>query len=289
MSETTNISWTDATWNPLIGCAKVSAGCVNCYAAALNDRYKWTTWGGSPRRSAVSTLYAPLKWNKKPWVCASCKSDHQHRFNCIPCATPSHRRRVFLGSLMDLFYERNQIEDVADILDVIRRCPDLDFLLLTKRPELWDVAIMRVVDSLPATSDLKLWTFGWMHETAIPHNIWLGGTVENQEQADKRIPELLRIPAKVRFLSVEPLLEEVNLEHWLIEGGGGGIDWCIVGGESGPNRRDCGVDAIVSVAEQCQAAGVPVFVKQDCASKSGQQGRIPAAIWNLKQLPVVTP
>jgi protein gp37 len=201
---------------------------------------------------------------------------------------------------MDLFYERNQIEDVADILDVIRRCPDLDFLLLTKRPELWDVAIMRVVDSLPATSDLKLWTFGWMHETAIPHNIWLGGTVENQEAADRRIPELLRIPAKVRFLSVEPLLEPVDLHMGKLysdtlvpDTGALGKpykpDWVIVGGESGPHRRDCGVDAIVSVAEQCQAAGVPVFVKQDCAAKPGQQGRIPAAIWNLKQLPVVTP
>jgi protein gp37 len=294
MSETTNISWTDATWNPWRGCTKVSAGCANCYAETMSRRNPAVlgVWGpGKPRVRAVpATFNVPLKWNKKPWVCDCGGVMEKNTPICTKCCCFTrniHRRRVFSLSLGDWLDPEVPAEWLADMLDVIRRCPDLDFLLLTKRPELWDVAIMRVVDSLPATSDLKLWAFGWMHETAIPHNIWLGVTVENQEAADRRIPELLKIPAKVRFLSVEPLLEEVNLEHWLIEGGGGGIDWCIVGGESGPNRRDCGVDAIVSVAEQCQAAGVPVFVKQDCAAKPGQQGRIPAAIWNLKQLPVV--
>ena len=148
----------------------------------------------------------------------------------------------------------------------------------------------------------------WLNGGVTLPNIWLGVSVENQEAAYRRIPELLRIPAKVRFLSVEPLLEPVELSgygeatDWKIPLNERAYidlhhtihktilpDWVIVGGESGPNRRDCGVDAIVSVAEQCQAAGVPVFVKQDCAAKPGQQGRIPAAIWNLKQLPVVTP
>jgi protein gp37 len=257
-------------------------------------------WGpGKPRVRAVpATFNAPLKWNKKPWVCDRCGAARSYQGHeksasactCISGNKESHRRRVFSLSLGDWLDPEVPVEWLADMLDVIRRCPDLDFLLLTKRPELWTERMhdayrsYRNTESGMATAN---WLGEWTRRTPSnpPSNIWLGVSVENQEAADRRIPELLKIPAKVRFLSVEPLLEEVNLEHWLIEGGGGGIDWCIVGGESGPNRRDCGVDAIVSVAEQCQADGVPVFVKQDCAAKPGQQGRIPDNIWRLKEFP----
>jgi protein gp37 len=136
--------------------------------------------------------------------------------------------------------------------------------------------------------------------------------VENQHWADKRIPELLQTPAAVRFLSIEPLLGAIDLVNygqgtsWLTchqqcnrdsestclthEYSGGrecfrGIDWIIVGGESGGKRRDCGVEALVNVARQGVAAGVPVFVKQDVALHPGQQGRIPDEVWALKQVP----
>ena len=318
MSEQTNISWCDATWNPWRGCTKVSAGCANCYAETMSRRNPAVlgVWGpGKPRVRAVpATFNAPLKWNKKPWVCDCCATAtywvDENTGLCQSCMTAPHRRRVFSLSLGDWLDPEVPVEWLADMLDVIRRCPDLDFLLLTKRPELWDERMMFALGTLlqrPAdeTAEACQWMAEWRSGRP-PTNIWLGVSVENQEAADRRIPELLRIPAKVRFLSVEPLLEPVELSgygeatDWKIPLNERAYidlhhtihktilpDWVIVGGESGPNRRDCGVDAIVSVAEQCQAAGVPVFVKQDCTAKAGQQGRIPAVIWNLKQLPVV--
>lgn len=250
----TKIEWCDATWNPLIGCAKVSDGCKHCYADALNHRYGWTTWGSAPRRSAASTFNAPLRWAKKPWVCDNCGAAFRWEVGRIykpltQCAcghtlldsrqlgiirSGYHRRRVFLGSMMDLFYEQNRIEDVADILDIVRQCEGLDFLVLTKRPERWH----HVVSFVPTTTEneaLAEWADEWSdcvdmpERGGIPSNIWLGTSVENQETADERIPALLQIPAKVRFLSVEPLLGPVRLEKWLTLGQ---IHWVITGGES---------------------------------------------------------
>jgi protein gp37 len=217
-------------------------------------------WGpGKPRVRAVpATFNAPLKWNKTDGGC--------------------HCRRVFLGSLMDWLDYEVKTGWRVDALNIIDQCPDLDFLCLTKRIESWEARLLEC-------ASMSALACRWLNGEP-PPNIWLGVTCENQEAADRRIPELLRIPAKVRFLSVEPLLEPVDLSNGLgLMGAPGDVDWVIVGGESGGNRRDCGVDAIVSVAEQCRAAGVPVFVKQDCAAKPGQQGRIPDNIWNLKQFP----
>ena len=127
-----------------------------------------------------------------------------------------------------------------------------------------------------------------------PPNVWLGVSVENQAMADLRIPQLLEIPAAVRFLSCEPLLEKVDLGSALRAADNGAsrqqrptVDWVIVGGESGKDRRDCGVEAICNVAVQCTDASVPVYVKQDCDFKSGQQGRLSNVIWRLKQFPEV--
>ena len=303
MSEQTNISWTDSTWNPWRGCTKVSAGCANCYAETMSRRNPAVlgVWGpGKPRVRAVpSTFNAPLAWNKKPWVCDGCgeATNIEQAHWCVDKIRAGqdlcfHRRRVFSLSLGDWLDPEVPVEWLADMLDVIRRCPELDFQLLTKRPEFWKARIVAAIQwrqfhdkELDGSYHmLKSWL-----EHIPPPNIWLGVTCENQEAADRRIPELLRIPAKVRFLSVEPLLEPVQLR---LSGGPldstcrrGMIDWVIVGGESGGNRRDCGVDAIVSVAEQCRAAGVPVFVKQSAGQRSGMQGRIPDNIWNLKQFP----
>ena len=238
-----------------------------------------------------------LAWNKKPWVCPACghcmtEGESQSYRGC-PMKWEDgtaffqihpyqhHRRRVFLGSLMDWLDYEAKTGWRVDALNIIDQCPDLDFLCLTKRIESWEARLLEC-------ASMSALACRWLNGEP-PPNIWLGVTCENQEAADRRIPELLRIPAKVRFLSVEPLLEPIALQcalpSSLSDADDQFVDWVIVGGESGPNRRDCGVDGIVSVAEQCRAAGVPVFVKQTGAAKAGQQGRIPANIWNLKQFP----
>lgn len=307
MSETTNISWTDSTWNPWRGCRAVSPGCQNCYAKALvNGRMAGDF---SKRvRAADHTFNSPLRWNKNPQVCECC----HYEFGGSPAWCPRceghergeqkvRRRRVFLGSLMDWLDPEIPVEWLAEALDIIRRCPDLIFQCVTKRPELFSKRLRQVLDwcwtqKAPSRwrvdGQFQYWLARWQAQGIAPHNVWVIASVEDQKRADERIPELLKIPAVVRGLSVEPLLERVNLHLTRPPAAGGqtmpgplGIHWVITGGESGPHRRDCGVDAILDVARQCQAANVPVFIKQDCAFKPGQQGRIHDEIWNLKQFP----
>ena len=293
MSDRTSIPWCDSTWNPLIGCRKLSPGCANCFAAGLNERFRWTTWGGPPRRAAVATFDAPLHWVKKPWACdCGCFEDDdvdEELGVCQGCMRAPHRRRVFLGSMMDLFYEQNRIEDVADILDIIRRTPHLDYLVLTKMPERWSDTMRRVLVQWSygdRPSEQWKWLHDWANNGHPPTNIWLGVSVENQRLADRRIPELLRVPAKVHFLSCEPLLEDIDLEAptYLV---GKLPSWVIVCGESGKNHRLCDPQWIAGIVEQCQAAGVPVFVKQDSHRLPGQQGRIPEQLWRLNDFPGV--
>lgn len=302
MSDRTNIAWTDSTWSPWRGCSSVSAGCKNCYARNLVNRF-----GGdfSKRtKAAPATFNAPLKWNKKPWVCNVCgdifteveAQNHAHNDHTMP---QLHRRRVFLGSLMDWLDPEVPAEWLADVLDIVRRCEGLDFLTLTKRPQLWR---SRLAEAGPYLTNG--FPVNWLHEGTPPPNVWIGTSVEDQQRADERIPELLRIPAAVRFLSVEPLLEDLDIQSAFGHNLGCGdapaqpecvecghlarkVDWVILGGESGPSRRDCGVDAIVNVHDQCRAAKVPCFVKQDCALKPGQQGRIPENVWKCKEFPIV--
>jgi protein gp37 len=287
MSDTTNIAWCDSTWNPWIGCTKVSPGCANCYAAVSTPtRAFGVEWGaGKPRqRTAPTTFDAPLKWNKKPWVCDCCATEtywvDENTGLCQSCMSAPHRRRVFSLSLGDWLDTEVPIEWLADMLDVIRRCQDLDFLLLTKRPESWHSRLSAINDLLQDQHhgddrfDLRCWVNEWLYEQNINvtgpandyANIWLGATVENQEQADKRIPELLKIPAKVRFLSVEPLLEPIALQcalpSSLSDADEQFVDWCIVGGESGPKARPCAVEWIRSIVQQCVTHNVPCFVKQ---------------------------
>lgn len=264
----------------------MSAGCKNCYARNLVNRF-----GGdfSKRtKAAPATFNAPLRWNKKPWVCNVCgdifteveAQNHAHNDHTMP---QLHRRRVFLGSLMDWLDPEVPAEWLADVLDIVRRCEGLDFLTLTKRPQLWR---SRLAEAGPYLTNG--FPVNWLHEGTPPPNVWIGTSVEDQRRADERMPALLTIPAKVRFLSVEPLLEPVSLLGRIGNvPGGSPIGWTIVGGESGPNRRDCGVEAIVNVHDQCRAAGVPCFVKQDCALKPGQQGRIPENVWKCKEFPIV--
>lgn len=276
MSEGTKIQWADDTWNPWQGCTKVSPGCKNCYAEARDKRFAGEEgilhWGkGAPRvRSSAATFNAPLRWSKHPVVCdcgtVAYAIDDDFTGPCPKCEGGVHRRRVFSLSLGDWLDDEVPIEWMADMLDVIRRCPNLDFLLLTKRPENWEQRMASVL-ALHLKDDLAYWIHAWFIDDFPRKNIWLGASIENQA-ADNRIRKLLKIPAKVRFLSVEPLLEAIEFTKYLPCYKELGrckhdrLNWVIVGGESGPNARPCDVGWIRGIVSQCKAQRLPVFVKQ---------------------------
>ncbi len=265
----TNISWTDMVWNPTTGCSKVSAGCKNCYAER--------TW---KRLSAPGQPYAGRKFTDV--ACHPDRLDQPLRWK--------KPRRIFIDSMSDLFHPDVPFEFIAKVWDTMFDCGAVDegpqhiFQILTKRPkrvlefDQWMAAKFRSINY---------------------RNVWLGVSVENQATADERIPILLQTPAAVRFISYEPMLDGTDLSPYLKgvshEPSGNGIsgigsignvhiDWVIVGGESGPWARPIDIEWIRQTVEQCRAAGVPVFVKQDSGLKPSQQGRIPDELW-IKEMP----
>jgi protein gp37 len=323
----TKIQWTQETWNPLAGCSKVSAGCKNCYAIkdavrlAGNDnpkiakKYEGTTdkgnWTGRINLASDEVLMQPIRATRP--------------------------RMYFVNSMSDLFHENVPDEWIDKIFAVMALSPQHTFQILTKRAERmrdycqkrmseWtDFGVSETVKwgdidyDLFHNSDGLLqhlkdagWWWDWTPDeyggdgdlyydgkTPLP-NVWLGVSCENQQTADERIPFLLETPAAIRFLSCEPLLEEIDLtkffmyctkhkspenpmdcfsvEHYGTEWRK--IDWIIAGGESGAKARPCNIDWIRSIVSQCQNANVPVFVKQlggnlsdqdlsECARASG--------------------
>lgn len=309
MSENTKIEWCDATFNPWIGCAKVSPGCASCYAETLMDtRYGRVKWGkGNPRKRTSAAIWKfPLKWNNTA-ICSLC-GNIQSIFatagnlgKCRKCHEDTMRsRRVFCASLADWLDDEVPIEWTCNLLETIHATQNLDWLMLTKRPERWIgrlEAVLKFAFDNEMTENKRHeaffdWINFWVNGGIAPSNVWIGTSVEDQQRSDERIPELLKIPANVRFLSLEPLLGEVDLacvpgyplsiyreastvtEHYSQvsfkrEGRGlckitsqSKIDWVIVGGESGPKARPCNIGWIRSVVKQCEKAGVPCFVKQ---------------------------
>lgn len=272
MSENSKIEWTDSTFNPWEGCQKVGPGCDHCYAEARNARFAGGTainWGpGAPRRrTSPSNWRKPLAWNARPFFeCVDCgwRGDRPGDINGLPiCPAPrcasltlvSARRRVFCASLADVFDNAVDPQWRRDLFDLIESTPNLDWLMLTKR-------IGNVRWMLP--------TIGWI---GARDNVWLGATIVNQEEADRDIPKLLEVPARVRFLSMEPLLGPVDLRlesrNDLARWDGLGrdlplrrIDWVIAGGESGHGARPMKPDWALSLRDQCAAAGVPFLFKQ---------------------------
>jgi protein gp37 len=256
MGENTNIEWCDHSWSPWRGCTKVSEGCAHCYAETLSKRNPAVLgeWGKGKPRVKAKNWNDPVKWDR----------DARLRSELNLEGSRTGRPTVF-PSLCDPFDEEVPIEWLADFLQLIHDTPHLDWLLLTKRPELWATRLRQVI-ALPDGADRTL-AIAWFNGTP-PANVWLGTSVENQKWADQRIPELLKIPAKVRFLSVEPLLGPINTAWFIGRDGwtdGLGVDhvhWVIVGGESGPGARPCNVEWVRAIVRQCRAAGVPCFVKQ---------------------------
>ncbi len=279
MGEKTLISWCDSTVNFWSGCEKVSVGCANCYAESMSKRAPKTfgQWGPSGERKLHESAFKEaIKLNKKPWICETCGrgSDRHYDHSCTgrpedACHTANvnwHRRRIFSLSLGDWLDPKVPIEWLARMMDTVRLCPDVDWLLVTKRPELWRQRINQLIgfdEPLQNNPHLACWLEAWCMGRA-PANVWVIASAENQEMLDKRVPELLKIPSMVRGLSCEPLLGPINLRPRLGFGKADGaeINWVILGGESGPKARPCNVDWIRSGVEQCKAAGVPGFVKQ---------------------------
>lgn len=264
------IEWTDNSWNPWLGCTKVSPGCTHCYAETLNKRFGWTQWGdgGERFRTGEHNWNEPRRWNKAGLVCVDCGAPIRNSGVAVDCecgqagATGKMRRaRVFCASLSDWLDYKAPTQWRVDLLGLIAETPNLDWLLLTKRPESWNA---RMHEAMGAGSNLAR---TWLNGMA-PANVWIGTSIEDQKRADERMPILLEIPARVRFLSIEPLLEdlgELNLR---------GIHWVIVGGESGPGARPMNPEWVRSIRDQCYVARVPFFFKQWGGVRKEKAGRI---------------
>lgn len=284
----TGIEWTDATWNPVRGCSRISDGCRHCYAERQAARIvrmgkgKPTPYdglvelvGGEPRWTGevaidAARLSAPLRWRDP--------------------------RKVFVDSMSDLFFDRRPNEHIAAVFGVMAATPHITYQILTKYVQrmrewfLWTAKIGRSTDTYDCTffnhmaSKHGVTGAAWerrceatedLHSPWPLPNVWLGVSVENQDAADERIPDLLATPAAVRLLSCEPLLGEVSLFAFLdgdlrnecLEKLGGSrhtpsIDWVIAGCESGPGARPCAKAWLLSLRDQCAEAEVPFFLKQ---------------------------
>ena len=248
MSDHSAIEWTDATWGPVVGCTKVSAGCDNCYAERFVNRFAGTR-PAFPHRFDVVTLRPqfldlPLRWRKP--------------------------RRIFVNSLADLFHDDVPDGYIARVWEIMAATPQHTYQILTKRH-----ARMRTL--LRSDDFLDIFELGGA-EYPLP-NVWLGVSIEDQRWADIRIPALLDTPAAVRWVSAEPLLGPVNLYRWLGRwpGPADTLDWVVAGGESGPGARPAHPDWFRSLREQCALSGVPFLFKQwgewqDGSIRPGQRG-----------------
>ncbi|CAJ3445351.1 Bacteriophage protein gp37 [Burkholderia pseudomallei] len=257
MSKNSKIEWCDHTWSPWEGCQKVGPGCDHCYAEARNIRFgggKTINWGpGAPRRRTASASWKlPLRWDRKARELGT-------------------RLRIF-PSLCDPFDNAVDPAWRRDFFELIADTPNLDWLLLTKRIANAGDMIVDALLQQPGLTAAPKWPWP---------NVWLGATIVNQAEADRDIPKLLATPARVRFLSMEPLLGPVDLRfhiyseptgNFRTHGGkrqlelrrpaDGGLHWVIAGGESGPGARPMHPDWARSLRDQCAAADVPFLFKQ---------------------------
>jgi protein gp37 len=252
----TRISWAHATFNGWIGCVEVSPACDNCYARTLSERWGYAVWGKDTprRRTSVSYWRQPVKWNRD-------------------AAKSGQRRRVFAFSLSDVFEDRRDLDAWrADLWRLIEETPNLDWMLLTKRHD----SIARMLPE------------AWLAKPR--SNVWLGVTAENQRRAEERIPALLEVPAAVHWISAEPLLGPIDVSPWMAGASHGvtddlydapdgavvggeerigdtwrrrnGVDWVIVGGESGADARRMDPAWARDILDQCRRGGAAFHFKQ---------------------------
>lgn len=248
MGENSKIEWCDHTHNFWVGCTKVSLACDHCYAESWAKRAgRPELWAGERRRTAVSNWAKPHKWNKL--------SERFHG-EAIAYGTPYRSPRVFTNSLADFFDNQVPVQWRREAWHVIDQTPYLDWLILTKRPQ----NIAKMLPE-PDAGYTKPWGDGWP-------NVWLGTTAENQDEANRRIPELLQIQAAVLFVSAEPLLGELdltNIKRWnalMPSFRWPSLNWIITGGESGPGARPFNPDYARKLRDQCADAKISFFMKQ---------------------------
>lgn len=228
MSLGSSIEWTDATWNPVRGCTKISPGCKHCYAERFSERFRGVKGHpfeqGFDLKLVPEKLSAPFRWGQP--------------------------RMIFVNSMSDLFHEDVPFSYISQVVDVMRLANWHTYQVLTKRSE-----------------HLRELLSGPLCDAAAERHIWWGVSVEDRKHGVPRIADLQAAPAAVRFLSVEPLLEdlgELQLQ---------GISWVIVGGESGPGARPMKQDWVVSLRDQCAVAAVPFFFKQWGGTRKKAAGR----------------
>lgn len=253
MGDNTKIQWCDATFNPWRGCAKVSPGCANCYAEkqAMRNPKVLGIWGvdGTRPVASESMWRQPLKWNAE-------------------AREENIRRRVFCASMADVFEEREDLDPVRlRLFAIIASTPDLDWLLLTKRPHAIMSTISRIERSLEGAttafafaldgSSVRAMLRDWLGGNP-PANVWLGTSAEDQQRWSERVPHLMRAPAVVHFVSVEPQIGGIEI----MKTGRDTPEWIIVGGESGPKARPFHLEWASLIVKDAHLLGIPVFVKQ---------------------------
>ena len=229
MAEKSSIEWTDATWNPVRGCAKVSPGCTHCYAETFAERFRGVKGHpfeqGFDLRLVPEKLNAPTLWRKP--------------------------LRIFVNSMSDLFHEQVPDDYIAQVAQVMVQANWHTYQILTKRS-------VRMAELLRTRLNFA---------AGLPH-IWWGVSVENRRYGLPRIDDLRDAPARTRFLSIEPLLEDLETMNL------NGIHWVIVGGESGPGARPMERKWVISIRKQCREYGVPFFFKQWGGTRKSLTGRL---------------
>lgn len=268
MGDNSTIGWTNATWNPISGCSKVSPGCAHCYAETVSHRFGWTTKPWTATNASVNVQWHPDRL------------DRPFRWK--------RGRLIFVNSMSDLFHEVVPDAWIDAVFAVMAMNAQHTYQILTKRPQrmrnyLRDPqTVLRIAEVINRMDDRRAYDVfadDLRHGAAWPlRDVWLGVSVEDQRCADERIPLLLQTPATVRFLSCEPLLGPVDLSAIPLPAPGGDpvlvnalhrssvlaprVDWVIAGAESGPGARPMEDDWVRTLRDQCQAAGAAFFFKQ---------------------------
>jgi protein gp37 len=233
VGQASKIEWTDATWNPVRGCSRVSPGCLKCYAERDAARFAGSdeeqgTHG--PFHGFVQIANGHPQWTGRVELMEHKLAEPQHW---------KQPKRIFVNSMSDLFHEKLTADEIGHVFKTMYHVNWHTYQILTKRAG-------RLLEIMPRVVE----TFGLMK------HVWLGVSVENRAAFDERVPLLRATSASVRFLSIEPLLEDLGQIDLT------GIDWVIIGGESGPGARMCRMEWVRSIMEQCFVQAVPCFFKQ---------------------------
>ena len=269
MSSKSKIEWCDASWQPIAGCTKCSPGCLNCYAERMAFRQYHMADARCTKNRSQRNLVTAIAYGKAINKTTRKWTGDIGTNRCV-LNDPRHwrkPRRIFVCSMSDLFHPQVPFEFIEKVMAVIEECPQHTFQILTKRPHIMFEYFSGI---------------GKLYELSCCPNVHLGVSISNQKEADEKIPILLQIPAAVRWLSIEPMLGGIKLNHiktperilnalkgkskYYVDGNtpyyGHSISWVVVGGESGPGARPMHPDWVRGIRDQCVPNGIPFFFKQ---------------------------